>query len=73
MLVARESVSKTRSAGLVRDLRLFNKFTRRVRPANRPPVSDEPCATEFANNLATQRSPVTDGLWARLVYWEFLS
>ncbi len=72
MLVARESVSKTRSAGLVRDLRLFNKFTRRVRPANRPPVSDEPCATEFANNLATQRSP--DG---RIVgttgYWEFLS
>ncbi len=31
-LVARESVSKIRSAGLVRDLRLFGAFTHPVRP-----------------------------------------
>ncbi len=51
-----ESVLNTRSAGLVRDLRLFGAFTRRVRPDERPQVSDEPCATELGNNCATQRS-----------------
>ncbi len=43
-LFASENVLNTRSAGLVRDLRLFGAFTRRLRPDERPQVSDEPCA-----------------------------
>ena len=53
-MVASGNVLITRSAGLVRDLRLFGAFTRRVRP---PQGSDEPFSTEFGNNRAQPGSP----------------
>ena len=37
------------------------KFTRRVRPDNRSQVSDEPCATGFANNSSNAKIALWTG------------
>ena len=64
-LVACKSVLNTRSAGLVRNLRLFVKFTRRVRPDTRPQVSSS-SALRISVTTQQRKGRLTDGLWFRL-------